>query len=121
MSKKIIVGQKIYVVPEVSWLGEPAYAEVVKIGRKYAYIEFKTDLEQMTLKTWDLVRDGGDWVIGHCYPSKEAYQDFLYARKLATVFSRNLYPALSQATTEQIRQAAAILGIELEGKDKNED
>lgn len=107
---KLSVGQKLWVVPARY---KQAYeAEIVKVGRKFAYLNGRDRLFLNSLRL-----DGpACGFSGCCYLSRESYE----AGRLADTVWRDFWMAVrerhnrpSAASPERIQEAAKILGIKL--------
>lgn len=77
--KKLKVGQKLWFVPSYGRRAKPYEVEVVKVGRKWAYINGRRRIHIESL-----VVDGGDYQSpGCCYLSKEEHEyEVLFDRTL---------------------------------------
>lgn len=112
MAEKLTVGQKLWYVPSDSrYVRQACDVTVEKVGRKWANISHGRRID---LDDWCV--DGGGYASpGRCYASKEAWKAERERRKawddLRTGFGYQSVP--DHITTAAIRQAAALLGIQL--------
>lgn len=111
MAEKLTVGQKLWYVPrEKRNVWQAREVTVEKIGRKWASISHGRRID---LEDWRV--DGGQYSSpGRCYSSKEAWD----AERARNMIWRTLRDNIDHTppegiTTDAIRQAAALLGIQL--------
>lgn len=85
---------------------------VTKVGKKWAELDCPM---RICLKTWEV--DGGNYMSpGHCWESKEEYDAFQLLHKSWWAFADSIRKSKPPAgmTVERIREAASVLGINLE-------
>lgn len=106
-------GDKLWFVPKDHWAGPNRFVEVEKVGRKWGYFPRNYRFDVNTLDV-----DGrGYSVPGHLYRDRDAWEarrraDYAWDR--VTWHIRNRTGRKDGITEADIRQAAALLGIEIE-------
>lgn len=103
------VGQKLWMVPAVRYLGEPRWVTVTKVGRKWASIDirgYRIDLTTLRI-------DGATHASpGRCWLSKTAYDDVASADRAWQSLRANMNRWRPDAVTrEDIATAARLLGF----------
>lgn len=107
----LTVGQKLWLVPTQKYFGQPREVEVVKVGRKWAEINFRgycVSLERLHV-------DGGQHSSpAQCYTDREAYEADVALDKawsdLRTKIDRK-WGRPEGVTVEAIQQARALLNL----------
>lgn len=112
MAEKLQVGQKLWYVPaDGRDAHRSRYVTVTSIGRKWADLDINSRVNLETL--WMEARRGYP-SNGQCYVSKEAYEEEVGRQRLwRSIRDAIGWSAPSGITTDAIRQAAALLGIQL--------
>ena len=108
------VGQRLWFVPKDTRFRKPNWVEIEKIGRKWATLGRNAGRVDMNT----LYLDGQGYTSpGRCYLSEEEWQDAQRAEDVWRRFVQqiNYGRRPRAATVQQIEQAAALLGIELNG------
>lgn len=71
---KLVVGQKLWLVPNERYFGQPMEVTITKVGRKWATCiqgrrEYRVDMDTLMV-------DGGDYTSpAQCYLSRKAHED----------------------------------------------
>lgn len=111
-------GATVCIVRKHTRTPDPRTVTIEKVGREYAYWK---DGEQSKIRLRDMtvVSRDGSIDIGRCYPSIEAYHDTVREARERSAFRNAVYDQRFRVKPwpiEKIREAAAILGINLEAE-----
>lgn len=109
---KLTVGQKLWFVSNHRGFRDQREVTVLRVGRKWADIgrRLRIDVES-------LIVDGGDYSSpGRCYTSKEEYERIRNRALAWNKFTRDIHNKNipDSVTTEDIFEAARLLGIDIE-------
>lgn len=121
--KKLNVGDKLYMVTNNGYLGRNIKVkgyevEVVKVGRKYFKVKRieSQGLYTFYVENWRLKTDFVPYV--RLYECKEEYNDVERKLKFFKVFKREFqFMDEKRFSSQQLREAAKILNIDLEEED----
>lgn len=114
---KLSIGDTLWLVIGDEWKKNKhqAPAKVVKVGRKWAdldYGRYRVDMETMRL-------DGAGYTSpGKCYVSQSHYEQELAANKAWDYIAARISPSCrpEHVDLEDIKSIAALAGIELKGE-----
>lgn len=110
---KIHVGQQLYWVPSQPYAYSKGMTTVTKVGRKWAELDNRYRIDIRTM-----VADGGGYSSpGRCYQSQEEHERIVEEQRTWSTFRdkiANKYRCPDGITTEKIREAAKVLGINLD-------
>jgi hypothetical protein len=112
--QKLVVGQKLWLVPSIRTYGQPREVSVVSVGRKWATLDCwknaRVDMETLLI-------DGKAYSPpGRCYLSREQHEETVRLIGLWIDFRRTVSGLLARpdgVTEANIRLAADLLGIQL--------
>lgn len=112
--QRLVVGQKLWLVPRLSNHGQPRDVLVIKAGRKWATLDCwrnaRVDMETLEI-------DGAGYVSpGCCYLSREQHEETMKLVCLWIDFRRRVSGLQDRPigiTEANIRLAADLLGIQL--------
>jgi hypothetical protein len=109
----LAVGQKLWFVPsDTRYNKGPQECEVAKIGRKWAYLNwrgYRLDINSLRV-------DGGDYSSpGRCWLSVEEYESHVNSRAVWDAFRKAIdyKPIPDGVTVEHIEEAARLLKLVL--------
>ena len=111
----LAVGDKLWFVPSFR-PGTSREVEAVKVGRKWATVaddgcEFRVEMKELAANGWVLCQ------AGQCWTSREAYEEHRSVAALWLGFRRAIFmkSSVPPVGAAQIRQAAELLGVKLDG------
>lgn len=104
----LTVGQNLWWVPQNGRHSSPGNVTVVRVARKYAYLD-----NGYRIYNDSLMADGGQYSApGYCYLSQEAYEHTQALNSAWSDLQRDVrYMREPGVTLEQIKEARRLLGL----------